>query len=409
MQSLINREQAEKIAQDFGTPLYVYSEEKLRATAAELLNFSAPYGLTVRYAMKANPNKSILKLFDSMGVQIDASSGYEAERAIAIGIAPEKIMLTAQELPKNLKELVEAGVKFNACSFHQLEEYGKVFPGKEVSVRINPGLGSGFNFKTTVGGSDASFGMWYYSMRQATETIQKYNLKVTKVHTHIGSGTDPKMWEEVAKISVDLLNFFPDATVLNMGGGFKAARMDYEHSTDVREVGERIAKTLVDFFEKTGRKIHLEIEPGTYLMANNGAILATIQDMSATDKYKFLKIDAGMTEVIRPTMYGAQHPIEVFSDSSEKEEYVVVGHCCESGDLLTPEIGNGEAILPRTLNKAEIGDLLLIGGAGAYCAGMSAKNYNSFPEAAELMLMEDGSFKLIRKKQSLEQMMANEL
>lgn len=387
----------------------MYSEEKLRETAEELLSFPAPYGLTVRYAMKANPTRGILKLFDSLGVQIDASSGYEAERAILAGIDAKKIMLTTQELPKNLKELVEAGVIFNACSFHQLEEYGKLFPGKEISVRINPGLGSGFNFKTMVGGSDASFGMWYYSLGQAKEIIEKYDLKVTKVHTHIGSGTDPNLWEKVSQISLDLLNFFPDANCLNLGGGFKVARMSYEKNTDVSEVGKRVAASLEDFYAKTGRKIHIEIEPGTYFVANNAVLLSTIQDISATDKYKFLKLDAGMTEIIRPTMYGAQHPIEVFSDSSEKEEYVVVGHCCESGDLLTPAPDNGEAISPRTLNKAAIGDILIIGGVGAYCAGMSAKHYNSFPEAAEVMLLEGGSFKLIRKRQRIEQVFENEI
>ncbi len=407
--NFLTREQAERLRAEFGSPLFVYSEEKLRETAEELLSFPAPYGLTVRYAMKANPTRGILKLFDSLGVQIDASSGYEAERAILAGIDAKKIMLTTQELPKNLKELVEAGVIFNACSFHQLEEYGKLFPGKEISVRINPGLGSGFNFKTMVGGSDASFGMWYYSLGQAKEIIEKYDLKVTKVHTHIGSGTDPNLWEKVSQISLDLLNFFPDANCLNLGGGFKVARMSYEKNTDIAEVGKRVAASLEDFYAKTGRKIHIEIEPGTYFVANNAVLLSTIQDISATDKYKFLKLDAGMTEIIRPTMYGAQHPIEVFSDSVEKEEYVVVGHCCESGDLLTPAPDNGEAISPRTLNKAAIGDILIIGGVGAYCAGMSAKHYNSFPEAAEVMLLKDGSFKLIRKRQRIEQVFENEI
>jgi diaminopimelate decarboxylase len=112
----------------------------LREAAEQVLALPAPFGFTPRYAMKANSNRTVLKLFDSMGLHIDASSGYEAERAMAAGIPGGKIQLTAQELPKNLKELVEAGVLYNACSLHQIEAYGKLFPGTALAVRINPGV-----------------------------------------------------------------------------------------------------------------------------------------------------------------------------------------------------------------------------------------------------------------------------
>ena len=162
---------------------------------------------------------------------------------------------------------------------------------------------------------------------------------------------------------------------------------------------------------ETGREIHLEIEPGTYLLANAGALVTAIQDIAETDAYRFLKLDAGMTEILRPSLYGAQHPLIVLPrrPTGKTVPAVAVGHCCESGDLLTPAPDEHEVLLPRLLPEAEIGDLCVIEGVGAYCAAMSAKNYNSFPEAQEVLLKENGEMGLIRRRQTLEQMLANEV
>ena len=148
----LNWKTADKIARQFSIPCYVYNEAALEEQAKKALAFPNAFGLTVRYAMKAASNKEILKLFYSLGLQIDASSAYEVKRAMLAGIPAEHISLSSQQLPGNLKEIVESGVKYNACSFRQLEEYGKVAPGTEVGVRINAGLGSGSTNRTNVGG-----------------------------------------------------------------------------------------------------------------------------------------------------------------------------------------------------------------------------------------------------------------
>jgi diaminopimelate decarboxylase len=139
--------------------------------------------------------------------------------------------------------------------------------------------------------------------------------------------------------------------------------------------------------------------------------LSAVQDVVETgsEGYRFLKLDTGMTEILRPSLYGAQHPISIIGkESNPREPVIVVGHCCESGDILTPASGDPEALLPRLLPETSVGDLVEIGGAGAYCASMSAKNYNSFPEAPEVLLSSDGKFHLIRKRQSLDQILENE-
>jgi len=207
----------------------------------------------------------------------------------------------------------------------------------------------------------------------------------------------------------------PEVMRLNLGGGFKVGRMPDEDSADLNEIGLALLGDFESFQREHGRKLHLEIEPGTYLVANAGALVATITDIVDTgvDGYAFIKIDGGMTEVLRPSQYGAQQPMSVIpahgDTRSKRCEYLVVGHCCESGDLLTPEAGNPEKLGPRTFPEARRGDALVIGGAGAYCSAMSTKNYNAFPEAPEVLLTNTGEFKLIRKRQTLEQILANEL
>lgn len=406
-------ETAKKIAEKFGTPCYVYSEAALVEQAKKALAFPNAFGITVRYAMKAASNKNILRLFDSLGLHIDASSAFEVARAISAGVAPEKISLSSQQLPDNLRETVSKGVKYNACSLRQLEEYGKLFPNTEVGVRINPGLGSGGTKRTNVGGPASSFGIWFEYIEDIKKTAAKHSLKIARIHTHIGSGSDPAVWQKVAKMSLDTVEKFPDVKTLNMGGGYKVARMADEKPTDLRKIGKPVAELVAGFAARTGRKLAFEIEPGTFLAANCAAVLARIQDICDTGSggYEFLKLDTGMTDILRPSIYGAQHPITVLCDPATRptKQYIVVGHCCESGDILTPAPSDPEGLAPRELSAAEIGDLCAIDGAGAYCSSMSVPNYNSYPASAEVMLRRDGSLALMRKRQTPEQVYENEV
>ncbi len=277
-----------------GTPLYAYSMDKLNENADKCLSFPNAYGLTVRYAMKACPNGSILKLFNKKGIHIDASSGFEVRRAIANGIPPENISLSTQELPEDFAELVDLGIKVNACSVSQLERFGQHYngTGQKVGVRVNPGVGSGgfsasstgFS-KTNVGGPASSFGIWHETVTDGTVPgiVEKYGLTVERIHTHIGSGSDPAIWQAVASKSLSFCKMFPDVTVLNLGGGYKVGRNEGEPTTDLQEIGEPVADVFRDFAaENDGRELHLEIEPGTYLVAMAGALVSSVQDKVAT-------------------------------------------------------------------------------------------------------------------------------
>jgi len=406
---------AEEVRQKFGTPIYVYDERTLKAQAAKALAFPNAFGLTVRYAMKASSNAAILRIFDSIGLHLDASSGWECERAMRAGITPTHLSLSTQEFPEpeELKRLHGVGVHFNACSLSQLETFGALFPGAEIGVRFNPGLGSGGTSKTNVGGPSSSFGIWHEFIPQVREIVARHQLRVVRIHTHIGSGSDPAVWQRTAGLSLDMVRQFPDVTVLNLGGGYKVGRMAYEKTTDLQEIGSPILEKFKALHAETGRAIKLEIEPGTYLLANSCSLVTSIQDVVHTgaEGYHFLKLDSGMTELLRPSLYASQHPIILLpaKDTGRTMPYVVVGHCCESGDLVTPSAKDHEELGPRDLPEVQIGDLCVIEGAGAYCSSMTTKNYNSFPEAPEVLLRENGELVLIRRRQTLDQILQNEV
>jgi len=404
-------EKAAEVRERFGTPCYVYDRARLEATARRALAFAAPYGFTLRYAMKANPSRGLLTLFRDLGLHIDASSDWEVERALEAGFAPAQVQLTSQMPSRRVKEHVARGVLLNACSLHQLELFGQAAPGHAIAVRMNPGLGSGSTKRTNTGGPASSFGIWHEYLDQAKAVAARHGLVIRTLHSHIGSGTDPEIWKRVTRMTLDLATRLPDVAVVNLGGGLKVARMPNEESVNLEEVAWHVRAELEGFRARDGRALHLEIEPGTLLVAESGAVVASCVDVVDTgaDGYLFAKLDAGMPEVARPAMYGAQHPIDVLATGRPPADVVFVGPCCESGDILTPAPGDPEALGPRSVPRPQIGDLVIVGGAGAYCAGMAMINYNSIPQAPEVMLEPDGTLRLLRRRQSPDQIVANEL
>jgi diaminopimelate decarboxylase len=409
-------EDLEEIQIEFGTPSFVYDEATLRANARAVMNFPNAFGLFPRYAMKAAPTAAILRIFNEEGLGIDASSVHEVERAVRAGFGTESISLSTQELADDFIYWAQDGIRVNLCSLNQIHKFGKWGKARRVGLRFNPGKGSGGNNRTNVGGPASSFGIWKDDLNEAMRLCQEYKLTVERIHTHIGSGADPEVWKTVASMTLDLARSFPSVETINLGGGYKVARMPDEKATDLQEVGTPVKTIFEEFARETGRELKLEIEPGTFLLAHACSLVSQVQDITSTgpDGYRFFKLNSGMTEILRPSLYGAQHPIHLVCEPGQKQfrelvDQVVVGHCCESGDLLTPAPGDPEALATRNLPRAEIGDFCVIEGAGAYCSSMSAKNYNSFPEAAEVLKKEDGRLAQIRKRQTFDQIIENEV
>jgi diaminopimelate decarboxylase len=411
----LDGEKVRVLAAVHGTPLYVYDESTMIRQYAALAELTVPFGLTIRYSLKANPSAGIIRVFDRLGANFDASSVWEAKRAVRAGVAPDKILLTAQLLDLDALEMAEHGMKICVGSLHQLEQYGRHFPGAPVSLRINPGHGSGLGPRLTSGGPSASFGIWYEQLGLARATAARYELRVERLHQHIGSSHDMDAWLALSEKLMTFVEEFPTVEVLNFGGGYMVHGFSDRPEIDHRAYFEKLANRILDHATRNGRRFHVELEPGTYLMASSGSLICKIGDVVETGAsgYRFLKIDAGVTEILRPAFYGALHPVVVVADKHRAiaghEKYLISGHCCIGGDQLTYEAGRADTFASVRLPSAQIGDYLVVERAGAYCASMSMKNFNSFPEAAEIMIDIEGNARVIRRRQTLEQIVANEI
>lgn len=391
---MIGTEQIRELAgQEMGRGgLFIYDLDGMAGRAEYLQSAEMPYGLTVRYAFKANHHPGITDCFDRLGLSFDASSVGEAQRLLSYsGVEGDKISLSAKVLEDglDLRGVLARGVRPVATALDHIDLLGKI--GAEmgfsnIGLRPNPGEGSGMYNQTNVGGPASSFGIWKDYMPEAIERAARAGLTIDRIHTHIGSGVDPKMWRKVMRNSLSIVELFPEATTLDIGGGYKVARMPDEEPTDMDEVFEVFGEELASFADRTGRELHLEIEPGTWLVATDGVTVTEVKTVSRTSEYDQLTLGVGMNGLLRIPLYGAHHPIEILNDSDEWVKYAVFGPNCEAGDLLTPVKNKPGHIEPRELRKARKGDLALIRATGAYCMSMSPLQYNDVPIPQETVV-----------------------
>jgi diaminopimelate decarboxylase len=423
----IDTEHILEIHEKYGSPAYIYDEAAIAGKCRAVLAMPNAFGLTARYAMKANPNRTILKLVTELGMSIDASSLAEARRAVLAGVECGKIILTSQEIPEGgdreiLEDMIKRGMLYNVCSLRQLELVGGFAArnGTELSIRVHPGVGSGESASRNTGDHYSCFGVHLNDIERATAYARERHVTFTQVHVHIGSGGDSESWRQNIDRELGIVErYFPDAVSVGFGGGLKEARMPDELAADVPALGEYAAMRVEEFCRRTGRKLKMEIEPGTYIIANAGYALTRVMDKKSTGAggFNFVVVNGGMELNARPLMYGSRHPFYVVSRGGEllssefgqiKGNYsaVVAGRCCESGD--TQNVGADGYSEPRAMAEPETGDFVIIGGAGAYCSAMAPFNYNSYSQAPEVLLRTDGGLKLIRRRQSLEQIIENE-
>lgn len=360
--------------------LFVYEKAKLAAGADLFMSAALPYGHTTRYAIKANSNKKIIRLFDKRGLHFDAGSIGEVELLEQCNVSPRKISLSAQvwENETKLEGMLARGIRPIATSRRQLKRLGEL--GRHnVGVRINPATaGRGHNNRTTVAGPNSGFGIWHERLDEVKNIARNQSLIIDLLHIHTGSGGDPSpdIWRANIAQALSIAAQLPDVTTLDIGGGYKVARMPGETGADMQKIFQVFSEELTNFATKTGRQLRLEMEPGGFLVANAISLLGRVLEVEDTALFNFPRLNVGMNANIRFAMYGAQHPLEVLNDSTEGVEAVFLGPVCESGDNLTPKAGNPEEFEPRKVKKFKVGDYVRIGGAGAYTASMSPMQYN---------------------------------
>lgn len=419
-----------KAAESYGTPLYLYDEQTILNKCHQVLKMPNAYGLTVSYAMKANSNRALLQLITSLGIDLDTSSLNEALRANMAGIPYSRMELTTQQVPlgkerKLLESCLLKGLKYNVCSMRQLNLIADFALKNKLrlSMRVHPGVGAGESVTRNTGDKYSCFGVHLEDISDAMQFAKSKGLYFDQVHIHIGSGGDPAMWRENIDRELEFVEtFFPDVKVVNLGGGFKEARMPDETRVDIKALGEYAKDRFKAFAKRTGRKLRMQIEPGTFLVANAGFLVTRVMDKKSTgeDGFNFLITDGGMEANTRPLLYGSRHPFYVISKNGqlysseydlghlmEETDYrVVVGRCCESGD--SQSLDSRGHIIPRLMSEPDFEDYLVVGGTGAYTTSMSLRNYNSYVNPPEVILRANGDLQLIRSEETLEQMTQNE-
>ncbi|OJU00964.1 MAG: diaminopimelate decarboxylase [Acidovorax sp. 65-7] len=400
------------LADQFGTPLWVYDAATIRQRIAQVSNFE-----TIRFAQKACSNIHILKLMREQGVKVDAVSRGEILRALAAGYVaggePSEIVFAAALFDAAMLDcVVEHCVPVNAGSIDMLHQLGARSPGHAVWLRINPGFGHGHSNKTNTGGEHSKHGIWHTDLPAALDAIQQHGLKLVGLHMHIGSGVDYSHLQEVCGAMVNLVRTAHaaghDLHAISAGGGLSIPYrsgdpvVDTQHYHGLWDAARQQAEAIV------GHKLGLEIEPGRFLVAESGVLLGQVRATKNAGNNHFVLVDTGFNELMRPSMYGSYHAMSVLRrDGSTAAEHptVVAGPLCESGDVFTQ--GDGGVVLPRDLPAAQVGDLLVIHDTGAYGASMSS-NYNTRPLIAEV-LVDGGQARLIRRRQTVDELLALEL
>lgn len=389
-----------RLAREHGTPLWVYDARTITERVASLRGFDV-----VRFAQKANGNLAVLRLMRRLGVQLDAVSAGEVERALAAGHAPHEIVFTADVFDRPaLATVARTGVRANLGSPFMIEEYAQVCPRREIMLRVNPGFGHGHGRKVATGGEASKHGIWHEELPSAVERAHAAGLRVSGLHVHIGSGSDfahlTRVCDTVARLA-PLLG--TDLTTISAGGGLPIPYVEHEAPFDVVRFVEVWLATRDRISDALGRHVRIEVEPGRFLVAEAGVLLAEVLGTKRTGSVEYTFVDAGFNDLLRPAMYGAYHRMSVLgrTPGAATRPQVVAGPLCESGDVLTLS-SNGE-IEPRDLPVVARGDILCVHDAGAYGAVMSS-NYNARPLAAEI-LVDDGKAQIVRRRQSTAEML----
>lgn len=397
---------------EFGCPVWVYDAEIIRQQIAQLRQFDV-----IRFAQKACSNIHILKLMREQGVKVDSVSQGEIERALAAGYKPlenpDDIVFTADVIDNATLALVaEQKIPVNIGSVDMLHQLGEVSPGHRVWLRINPGFGHGHSQKTNTGGENSKHGIWLSDMPKALEAMQRYGIHLVGIHMHIGSGVDYGHLEQVCGAMVrQVIDFGQDLEAISAGGGLSIPYREGEETINTdhyfglwNTAREKIAAHL-------GHPVKLEIEPGRFLVAEAGVLVSQVRAVKDMGSRHFVLIDAGFNDLMRPSMYGSYHHISALAGDGrdlsalEPKETVVAGPLCESGDVFTQQ--EGGKVETRLLPPVKPGDYLVLHDTGAYGASMSS-NYNSRPLLPEV-LFDNGSARLIRRRQTIQELLALEL
>jgi len=408
---------AAKIAAEVGTACYVYSKATLLYHYRQVADAFAEINPTVCFSIKSSGNINLCRVLAEAGSGFDVTSGGELYRALQAGGDPKKIIYAGVgKTDTEIRDAINAGIAaFNIESEAEIENIDRIAGemGKQAigAVRINPDVDPKTHAKTTTGKKETKFGV---DIERAERVFEQYknlkNLRIGGIHIHIGSPVyEVQPYIDAVEKVIALIDRLAarghKIEWLDLGGGFA---VNYKGPDQALPVTEH-AKALVPLLK--GKPYRIALEPGRYIVGNAGILLTQVLYRKTGGAKQFIIVDAGMNDLLRPTLYESYHHIwpvkpdaaNVFADRNADREPVngevvdVVGPICESGDYLAKD---------RALPRTERGDLLAVFTAGAYGFAMSS-NYNNRPRVPEV-LVDGGTFRVIRRRETYEDLVAAE-
>ena len=390
------------LAGTYGSPLYVYNERVFRTRCREIRQLVSYPRFSVNYSVKANNNLALLKIAHEEGLLADAMSPGEIYVEEKAGFLPEEIFYISNNV--SLEEMayaVERGITVSLDSLSQLERFGRAFPGARASLRVNTGIGAGHNAKVVTGGKKTKFAVSLDQLDEARKIIEETGIRLVGINQHIGSFfLEGGIYLDGVYALLETAKTFPGLDFIDCGGGFG---MPYDLKTqkrlDLAELGKALDELFFAFAKEYGKEVTFKVEPGRYISAESAVLLGTVHAVKENAGHLYCGTDIGFNVLIRPVLYDAYHEIEPWPHRPQApvKPFTVVGNICESGDILAKD---------RPLPVMEEGDLVIVHDAGAYCYSM-ASNYNNRLRPAEILIREDGSVRLIRRRDTLEDLVRN--
>lgn len=394
-----------ELMKKYGSPLYVYNENILRARCRDMKGLSRYKNFTVNYSPKANSNLEILKIVKDEGLWVDAMSPGEIYMNLKAGYDPNSIFYISNNVSEDeLQYAINDGVKISVDSLSQLGLYGRINPGGKIAFRLNPGVGAGHHKKVVTGGKKTKFGIEIKYIPEVKRILQKYNLKLIGINQHIGSlFMDAKAFIDSVESILSVAKEFKNIEFIDMGGGFGIPykKQENEKRLELKSLGDEMDRIIHDWVKEYGKEIIFKIEPGRYIVAECGILLGTVNVVKMNYDIKYIGTDVGFNVLMRPALYDSHHDIEIYRESevkSTKQETVrIVGNICESGDIIAKD-----RMLPEIFEE----DIIGVMDSGAYAFSMSS-NYNNRLRPAEVLIDMEGNHRLIRRRDTLKDLVQN--
>ncbi|WP_290796142.1 diaminopimelate decarboxylase [Flavihumibacter sp. UBA7668] len=399
--SYLSDETLVQLAQEYGTPLYVYNANQISEQYNKLQSAFSKVNARFFYACKALSNINILKYVESLGASLDCVSIHEVQLGLKAGFTPDRILFTPNCVDfAEVDEGKKLGVNINIDNISILEQFGARYKGTyPICIRFNPHIMGGGNYKISTGHIDSKFGISIHQLRHIERVVKSTGLNIEGIHMHTGSDIkDVNVFLQGLEVMFELATHFPNLKFIDLGSGFKVPYQDGDVQTDIDLLGQKVAEAFEAYKVETGKELQVWFEPGKFLVSESGYFIVKANVIKQTTATVFVGVNSGFNHLIRPMFYDAYHRIKNISNPNGSDRiYTVVGNICETDTFAWD----------RTLNEVREGDFLVFYNAGAYGFEMSS-NFNSRLKPAEVMLL-DGESKLIRRRDTFEDLLRNQV